>query len=401
MSAKIISNLFWLFAFLCVLLLVQTDNQPASTSTSPDIKEHSLSNNIKSDYVGFSIAYKKVTEAKTDDEKLVAIEQALKVAAQEKFDDLQILQNLNLVAASIHESRWHIVYALEYFRSAQNIIYQERVERRITELRKYISQLEAERGLNDDYIATKNTGPAKAFRGKILVAYVFVDDGIKTRWSNKDKQRTQKVLSSVQDWQLNKASEYQVEDIEFINKTFVARRNPSLKRPKSVSFKSSHEEINQYVEYIAQSLGAETIGEFIENQSLRSGADQGVVFLHTNLDERSFANRCGYTHKQKIYRNGRYETKLISKCNDEYVMLMEQVKRNRWDKMHYAQAHEMMHVFGAADLYNIKKASNYAVTDIMNFQSKNLAYSRVEPITAFAIGWQHQPPKAPFKVLER
>lgn len=82
-------------------------------------------------------------------------------------------------------------------------------------------------------------------------------------------------------------------------------------------------------------------------------------------------------------------------------MLMEKVRRNRWDKIHYAQAHEMMHVFGAADLYNIKDAGRYSVTDIMNFQSKQLENSNIEPITAYAIGWRKKPPMAPFDIVER
>lgn len=401
MSSKILSKLFWWFAFLCFLIFVQTDddssvtqrieisdsaraNQPATTSSST-----------------FNSAYDNVLLAVDDDSKLEAIDLALGIALQERVEEASILRDLNLMAANIHQSRWHFIYALDYFQAAQAHVYDRNIDSKMKELRVYLSKVDIERGLNDSYIATKNTGPAKTFRGKILVAYVFVDDGIKTRWSNKTKQRTQAVMTQVQHWQQNRASDYQVDDIEFINKSFIARRNPRLKQPKSVSFESSNQDIQQYVAYIAASLGEKSIGDFIEKQTIAAGAEQGVVFLHTNLNSRSFAHRCGYTHQQKIYRNGRYETKMISQCNDEYVMLMEQVQRNRWDKMHYAQAHEMMHVFGAADLYNIKGAKDYAVTDIMNFQSKSLTHSRVEPITAFAIGWQQIPPNAPFQILER
>ena len=401
MSSKILSKLFWWFAFLCFFILVQSDDEP-SLRQSVEISDGITSEEpVSTPSQNFNIAYQDVLLAEGDDNKLKAIDVALNIAEKEAISSTAILRNLNLMAANIHQSRWHFVYALDYFQAAQSYVYDRRVDKKMKELRGYLSQAEAERTLNDKYIATKGTGPAKQFRGKILVAYVFVDDGIKTRWSNKTKQRTLATMSQVQQWQRDRASDYQVNDIEFINKTFVARRNPTLKQPKSVSFKSSGQDIQKYVSYIAASFGEVTIGDFIEKQVAEAGADQGVVFLHTNLDNRSFAHRCGYTHKQKIYRNGRYETKFISNCNEEYVMLMEQVKRNRWDKMHYAQAHEMMHVFGAADLYNIKNASNYAVTDIMNFQSKNLTHSRVEPITAFAIGWTNKAPNAPFQILER
>jgi hypothetical protein len=126
-----------------------------------------------------------------------------------------------------------------------------------------------------------------------------------------------------------------------------------------------------------------------------------ISYFITNQDQRSFARRCGYTHQRTRKINGSIQTELFSNCTDEYVMLMEKVKRNRWDKLHYAQAHEIMHVFGAADLYNIKEAANYEVTDIMNFQSKQLEHSKISPITSYAVGWQKNKPLAPFNILDR
>ena len=383
------------------MLLFQSVGDNAPTQIS-DFKFESLEKDeLRHSSPNFYAAYQKAISERDESKKLIAIAKALHLAEQKGIDDKGILQQLNIIAANIHQSRWHVVYAIENFKAAQSLVYDRNIANRINELRNYLNKVESERGLNDDYIATKHSGPAKVFRGKILVAYVFVDEGINTRWSNKTKLRAQQTLSSVQQWQKQKAADYHVEDIEFINKVFVARRNPNLKKPKGVSFASSNAEIEQFVISVARNLGEQNIGDFIDKQMQKVGADQGVVYLHTNLDQRSFARRCGYTHKQSVFRNGKYETRMMSQCRDEYVMLMEKVKRNRWDKMHYAQAHEMMHVFGAADLYNVKNASNYAVTDIMNFQSKQLLYSSVEPITAYAIGWKNLPPEAPFDILER
>jgi len=404
MSSKAVSKLFWFFAFLCFLLFIQTEGEadsiPASSNAiQPINKVEEI--NIERHFPLFYASYQEVKTEKDDDKKLVLISETLKLAKQEGFTEKKILQELHLIAGNIHQSRWHVVFALERFKKAQTYVFDKSVERQIKELRKYLGKVEVERGLNDDYIATKYSGPAKTFTGKIVVAYVFVDEGIKTRWSNKTKLRTQQIMQLVQQWQTSKAKDYQVENIEFINKIFIARKNPALKHQPKISFGSSSADIKQFVVSIAESLGEKSIGDFIEKQIKLSNADQGVVFLHTNLDQRSFAHRCGYTHKKRAFVNGKFETTMISQCKDEYVMLMEEVKRNRWDKMHYAQAHEMMHVFGAADLYNIKLASDYAVTDIMNYQSKRLSNSNVDPITAYAIGWKDEAPEAPFKILER
>jgi len=401
MSSKIISKLFWLFAFFCFLLIVQSEKEALPVKSSALVSQSIDKDQIQKNYPIFYASYKKLKAEKDDAKKLIIISEALKIAKKEGFGNKKLLQELNITAGNIHQSRWHVIYAIDNFKAAQTYIFDKNVDNRIKELRKHLTKVEAERGLNDDYIATKYSGPAKVFRGKILVAYVFVDEGIRTRWSNKTKLRTQQILELVQEWQTTKAKEYQVEDIEFINKTFVARKNPSLKHQPKVLFDSSNADVDQFVVSIAESLGEKNIGDFIEKQMTLSSADQGVVFLHTNLNQRSFAHRCGYTHKKQTWVNSKYETVMISQCRDEYIMLMEEVKRNRWDKMHYAQAHEMMHVFGAADLYNVKKASDYAVTDIMNFQSKQLNNSNVEPITAYAIGWKQKAPQAPFKIIER
>lgn len=61
------------------------------------------------------------------------------------------------------------------------------------------------------------------------------------------------------------------------------------------------------------------------------------------------------------------------------------------------QAHEILHVFGADDLYHISKAKNFAVTDIMNYYSSDINYATIDPITAWAIGWRGLP-IVPFNV---
>ena len=407
MSSKALSNLFWFFTFLCIVFLSQTGNDSTNSSSTYDTlinfgDELQIDDKSSSDkYPQFYASYTQIAQQSSDDDRLELISQSLNFAKLEGFNNKKVLKKLHLLAANIHQSRWHVIFALDSLNEAQALMFDSRTDRQIVKLTKYLNKIDKERGLNEQYIATRDTGPAKRFKGKILVAYVFIDDGLITRWSKKTKQRTQQILKLVQQWQKEKADQYGIDNLQFINRTYVARRNPNLRNKKTISFGSDSEDIQFFVQSVAQSLGAQSIGDFIEKKMHDNHADQGVVFLHTNLNQRSFAQRCGYTHQQRVLNNGKLELKLISKCKDEYVMLMEKIERNRWDKIHYAQAHEMMHVFGAADLYNIKNAAHYSVADIMNFQSKQLVNSKVEPITAYAIGWQATPPVAPFEILEK
>jgi len=416
MPNGLLSKIFALLAFFCLLLIIQSEDKIALTNSSiinkPKInplqnKEHF------NKYKSFYFLYNKIIDAKDTENNLKLIEQALIIAKNQGFPDKSILRLLHILAAEIHQSRWHFTYAIKSLNKAQRLVFDSQVSKDIKRLRSHLSQIDQERGLKTQYIATKNTGPSKYLNGRILVAYVFVDDGLSTRWSNKTKFKSLQVLQSTQSWQIEKAKQYNISGIEFVNRTYVARKNPLLKQLKSnkmnlprtkvetVTFKSSNKAINQFVISTMNSLGAKDVNEFLLKEMKKNQVTQAVLILHTNQDQRSFARRCGYTHQRQIQVNGVNKTELFSNCTDEYVMLMEKVKRNRWDKLHYAQAHEVMHVFGAADLYNIKNAINYAVTDIMNYQSKQLQNSDVASITAYAIGWQEKQPNAPFTILER
>ncbi|WP_196138678.1 hypothetical protein [Aliikangiella sp. G2MR2-5] len=408
MAAKVLSNLFYTFVFLCLLLFVLSDREPGDSSTNAtQTKARQSSTNaihdskLKSQYPDFYQAYNEALTTTSTNAKLMAIQKALKIAERSNVEEKQPLRHLYIMAADIHQERWHMRFALDNLVRAQSLGYERSTDSRIKQLREYLAKIESERSFNNDYVATRGSGPAKSLTGKVIVAYVFIDDGINTRWSKTAIQRSQQVLGEVEAWNQDKGISYKVEELSFTNKTFLVQRNPHINRLSKVSYKSPRKEIESFVSAIATGLGERSIGDFIDKQIQMEEADQGVVILHSNFDQRSFARRCGYTHQKNSYRNGRLITEFISRCRDEYVMLMNQVKRNRWDKLHYTQAHEMLHLFGADDLYSIKDAANYAVTDIMNFHSKKLDDSEVHPITAYAIGWKHEKPEAPFTILEK
>lgn len=403
MARKLLSNLFWALMLLCLLILVNSGESEKQQSNPHNSESDSLQPKPRNEkrhqsfYEAFDTVFRIVDSAK----RLEAINHALEIARKTDFNGEYELHKLHTSAALIHHDRWHYHYAINSLIAAQEIKFDERIDNRIKRLRKHLSKVEKERNFNSDYIATRGSGPAKQFRGKVLVTYIFIDDGIKTRWSKKTMQRSGQVLNLVQNWQKQQAEKYGVTDLKFQNKIFSIKRNPRLKQLSSVSLKSPKNRIGDYIEAIAQSLGEKNLGDFIQRQLKLENADQAVVIFHSNFNERSFARRCGFTH-QKISRvNGIERIEYISRCKEEFVVLMNKVERNRWDKLHYTQAHEILHVFGADDLYNIRGASDYALTDIMNFQSKKLEDSSIHPVTAYAIGWQNKPPKTPFKILDK
>jgi hypothetical protein len=80
-------------------------------------------------------------------------------------------------------------------------------------------------------------------------------------------------------------------------------------------------------------------------------------------------------------------------------MLTEKMSQNPYAwATPQVQTHEMLHLFGAMDLYNIRDAKDYAVTDLMNYYSQALKYADISPVTAWAIGWADQQPDTPFPI---
>ncbi|TQV85365.1 hypothetical protein [Aliikangiella coralliicola] len=410
MNTSVLSKLFWVLAFCCFLLLRNCSEQGAGLGNEEsgwrqlvDFSDSTeLSDSDRQKYPRFSKAYQDVLEASEADQRLKLIKAALVVANEESFQSGPILKQLHLMAADIHQSKWHHLFAIESLVKAQNYQFDKQTDRRLKSLRRHLASNEKERNFNADYVATRATGPAKVLKDRVLVTYIFIDDGVKTRWSKKDMLRSEQVLSEVERWKQLRASEYNIDNLEFINKIFIAQRNPRIKQLSAISHKSATPQIDKFVDAVMEDLGEKNVGDFISKHMKIVGADQGVVIFHSNFERRSFARRCGYTHKRTYYENGKKRTQMISKCREEYVMLMNQVKRNRWDKLHNTQAHEILHLFGADDLYSIKNAASYAATDIMNFYSKNLSDGSIHPITAYAIGWQdHKPEDVPFRVLDK
>lgn len=401
-----IDNFFgriFLFAVIFVLFEVYQ-------SFSKKQNYHNLSTplvNIQiSDYPQFAPAYGKVFGQVDPDLQLAAIENALAVAdlvfVGEKTElEKQAISQLHQIAASIYKEKWHFHYAINSLQKSQNTLFSNKVDIQLKRLREHLSLNDSERHLYQEYVATRLSGPAKTLQGKILVAYVFVDNGVNTRWTDRFIQQSNRVMKTVQDWKIKQAQAYNIESVNFVNKQFLVKRNPKLKMYASLTSKSGENMIEGFVSLVMEHLGAENVGDFIEREMKKVGADQGVVILHSNLDNRSFAQRCGYTHIRTTYENGVKKVENISLCTDEYAMVNSEVKQNRWDKLHYTQAHEILHLFGADDLYNISCAKEFALIDIMNHQSKNLRDSEISNITAYAIGWQDKQPVAPFKILER
>ena len=138
---------------------------------------------------------------------------------------------------------------------------------------------------------------------------------------------------------------------------------------------------DHFTRYAVSKLGFDTPSQFLKKMKQEEQADNAMLFLHLNKQARSFAWPCTYRW-----------------CEEEYTFILEPIKDPRWQSLHYAIAHEGLHLFGADDLYNIENAKTYATNDIMHYASRYLEDSEIDSLTAYAIGWSDFKPHTPFPI---
>jgi len=291
---------------------------------------------------------------------------------------------LNL-KANLHIELWQYADAHLTWKEALPYAspYQKRMmQKSLTRIETVIEDINKERKQKSVYTATPNTGPAGRLEGKIGIVNLFIVDKGRNSWGIKQRDSSMRALERSKQW-LSAAAEKYNKNISFTHKNFIINRNPYIKRLKISKHANAYKAANKIVRLATKQLGSKTVLSFINKMKREMQVDQVMLLLHINRSERSFARRC------------------INYCgrDGEYTFVLENVRSKRWQELEYAQTHESLHLFGADDLYNIKGATYYATRDIMNYPSKILSGSTMEPITAYAIGITNQPPfNTPFKL---
>lgn len=292
--------------------------------------------------------------------------------------DVDLKAWLYLQEGKIYRKRRHYHYALHALERSKALKRNKEVGKLIKRIEMKLHSIQHERSEMNSYRDSRDTGIASQFTGQIKIAYIYLDDQRWSQWSGKNRSRNRIHLNRVIQWYRNKAAEYGIQDLSFSVRYFILKPKGKL----SVDVVQNFRFFSRATKQLASQLGFKTVDQFYAD--LKSGNPEAEIALvfHANSDARSFARVCRAGVKS-------------SRCHNEYAMVTSKI--GDWT-LEYAQAHEILHLFGARDLYNIREARDYAVTDVMNYISSDLQYSDISPITAWAIGWQDELPQTPFKV---
>jgi len=315
------------------------------------------------------------------DDSLIKLDALIKVS---QMFNQQTLIWLYETQAQIHTNKYHFHFAIDSLKKAEAIDKQDnKYQQRIMHLSNLIEKNQTERKLRKSYRDARNTGIAKSLKNKVTIAYFYLDDNRWSKWSNKARLKNSNNLNQVLSWYKKQAKNYNISDLTFKTRYFF------LRSPKGIGKEWIRN--RTFFEYasklLVNQLGYRSLNSFVESMRHHNPENDVAIVFHSNAKARSFAASCLKT--------------VIDNCKFEYVMLTEKMNdpASGWATTQ-TQSHEILHLFGAADLYNIEGAKNYAVTDIMNYYSKELKYASISPLTAWSIGW-NELPKTPFIVNEK
>ena len=248
--------------------------------------------------------------------------------------------------------------------------------RMLAEVQGRITDNDTERNEQHIYHASPGIGPARTLHGKVVIAYVFVDDGHHSTWSLKSEQYVLQQLDRVQRWFEAQAQDYGIAGLRFTRRIFHYDKDPWLRNALPNLHIDDAQTGYDIAQRAADLQGAPSVNAFLYRLIRQEAADQAILLLHVNLDKRSFAHRCWTGCPEQA----------------EYAYLLKSPERRYWDAMAYVQAHEALHLFGADDLYNLQGGRYYAPRDIMHHSARYIEASAVDSITAFGVGWVDQHP---------
>jgi len=299
----------------------------------------------------------------------------------------RLATRLYMLKGDLHWDLFQYVDAVASWRRAETRASpRERLalEDRVAQTQRHIEKMNPERNQHSVYVAAPNVGPAAILAGEIVVAYVFVQDDGGAAWSLRDRALALGSWEAAERWLAARARRYGA-SVHFTRRLFVVDHNALVRRLRVAYGRSFLNNDVRVARLVVRQLGAPNVLSFLNQLKRTARADQAVMILHIERDDRSVAWRC------------------LEPCgpDGEFAYVLGTVTSKGWDEVSYAQAHETLHLFGADDLYNIRGAGSYAPRDVMHYPSRLLSVSTVEAITAFATGLQRDRPAAPFRMVRR
>lgn len=233
----------------------------------------------------------------------------------------------------------------------------------------------------------QNEGSAKRLTGKCLVINLFIDDAVSS-WSDADTENALAMVNAGADFISAQAEAYGAKlSLDVTDKH------------SSVYIKTSRSITTSIDDYLwIELLFADTTYRTLEGCASSyfdlDDYDNWCVMLHINKKGRSYALACNSTY---------YDYNIYT--SERAVMFYSADSGYAYRSVAATYAHELLHLFGAVDLYDECLGSDasealrhFYPNAIMSVVGNDLDMSGICPYTAYLIGWADSIPK-PFDRL--
>ena len=229
-------------------------------------------------------------------------------------------------------------------------------------------------------LSKKNAGSAKELKGEIYTLVCFISEEGQAAWSTRQKDSLLAHTREALHW-IDKQAKAQKIDIKF-TKTGVFGREEDIKFSFIEKGSGSATEKLDWVSQVLYKVGYQSTLDFHEQIRTKEKADQIHVII--------FAKGKGRSYAIPYLENANKELYFV-----EGTIIFEKV-----ETYHYTAsiAHEILHLYGAIDLYkthaqsaqNAQKARNIFPKSIMTKISHNIHTLNIDEINSWLIGWSNE-----------
>lgn len=226
-------------------------------------------------------------------------------------------------------------------------------------------------------------GSAKSLDGRVHVCHIFCDDD-ESQWSESDRAEVLRRMKAGFRFISNQSRRHDV------RVTFVEHESPTIRVKKTIPKKVQVNHI--WTENVVRKASGTSSTKFVKRIKEQQDTDDVIICLHVNKPALSY-NLAFYKNVDRVY--------------DAERMVCFAFYPDGRPTAAATYAHEILHLFGAGDLYfpydqgNARKnrAAHLFPNDVMFRVDYDLTQLDVGAYTAFRVGWTDQLDKR-FKVFD-
>lgn len=239
------------------------------------------------------------------------------------------------------------------------------------------------KGVHDTSESTINIGSAKVLSGRIFVLSVFVAPTCDP-WLPYDIERQKQKVFEAERWLKMQALRYG-KNVEFVN--FAFGSDGSFLDDEMPEYHDSNEAKYCYPSRVLLKMGFKTKNAFVEWVRVKESCTQCLTIVFSNTDGRSYAS----PSTKELYA--------FNPCdfNLECCFLYRYHFGTDIETNSTAVAHEMLHLFGAWDLYEddanhdrARKTSLMFPNSIMLNTQRDIWETQIDEINAWLVGLKEQ-----------